>query len=103
LSHILYLQILLQVLFQNCLLLFQLKELLKSLYKNHGDYDKLTNKIVAKACCYCLKNRYSIYCSDDFYLYPYSVIKVKDEDVVEVNLEKIKNNGDKTIFEIVYN
>lgn len=80
-----------------------IKELLKSLYKNYDGNDKLTNKIIAEACCYCVKNRHSICSSDDLYLYPYAVIKVKDEDVIEVNLERIKSNGDKTIFEIVYN
>ena len=81
-----------------------IKELLKSLYKNFNTYDKLTNKIIAKACYFCIENMHEIYGDKENYLYPYAIIKVRGEEVIDISLEKIKaNDNKKTIFEIVYN
>jgi hypothetical protein len=79
------------------------KQLLEALYKNKNIYDINMRSILIKAWGYCVKNFESIYDAEQQYLYPYTIIKVSNNDIVEIKLEKIKGNIDnKTMFEIVY-
>lgn len=79
------------------------KLLLKSLYINKDINDINTRVVLIKACNYIINNMNTIYQSEQEFLYPYAIIKVNNNDIVEIKLERIKRNDNtRTMFEIVY-
>lgn len=78
------------------------KELLLILFRNLSNYDLKMKCIIIEACGYITDNMDRISDSEECYVYPYTIIKVKDTKVLEVTFEKLKSAGnERTIFEVI--